>query len=102
MRVARLQIEAAVSILEAIPNADHLPWLAERISVEKAFIGYHAAIALLNAARSFRTSENHVAVQEAVDSDYLFGNCLQRLDFRSTPTKSCAEFADYFALYQKF
>jgi hypothetical protein len=68
---------AAVSILEAIPNADHLPWLAERISVEKAFIGYHAAIALLNAARSFRTSENHVAVQEAVRQ------ALQNLDRRT-------------------
>jgi hypothetical protein len=57
---------AAVSILEAIPNADHLPWLTERIAVEKPFIGYHAAIALLNAARNLRASENHAAVEEAI------------------------------------
>jgi tetratricopeptide (TPR) repeat protein len=65
---------AAVSILEAIPNTDHLPWLTERIAVEKPFIGYHAAIALLNAARNLRGSENHAAVQEAIHQ------ALQNLD----------------------
>jgi hypothetical protein len=42
---------AAVSTLEALPQADRLDWLAERLPAEKAFIGYHAALALLTAAR---------------------------------------------------
>jgi hypothetical protein len=33
-----------------------LIWLAERIKAEKPFIGYHASRALLNAARSLRSS----------------------------------------------
>jgi transcription initiation factor IIF auxiliary subunit len=47
---------AAVSILEAIPNQNYLTWLADRIATEKPFIGYHAAVALLNAVRSLRSS----------------------------------------------
>ncbi len=43
---------AAVSTLQAIPDARFVPWLGERIVVEKPFIGYHAALALLSAART--------------------------------------------------
>jgi hypothetical protein len=50
---------AAISILEVIPQATHLDWLARRLgktndgeSVEKPFVGYHAAIALLSAAKA--------------------------------------------------
>jgi hypothetical protein len=42
---------AAVSTLVAIPDERHLRWLAERLATEKPFIGYHAALALLAAAR---------------------------------------------------
>ena len=46
---------AAIAILQMFPDAKHLDWLAERLDnpdVEKPFIGYHAAVALLEAARS--------------------------------------------------
>jgi hypothetical protein len=42
---------AAVTVLQVIPDPGYLPWLVERIAAEKPFIGYHAAVALLAAAR---------------------------------------------------
>jgi len=48
---------AAVSTLEAVPGTDHLMWLAERPSAEKPFIGYHAALALLAAARTLEVKD---------------------------------------------
>jgi hypothetical protein len=48
---------AAVSTLEAVPGTDHLIWLAERLSAEKPFIGYHAALALLTAARTLEVED---------------------------------------------
>jgi len=43
---------AAVTTLQAVPDPAYLEWLGARIEVEKPFIGYHAAVALLSAARS--------------------------------------------------
>jgi Domain of unknown function (DUF4062) len=43
---------AAVCALQAIPNATYLGWLGDRVCVEKPFVGYHATLALLEAARS--------------------------------------------------
>jgi hypothetical protein len=48
---------AAVTTLQAVPNPDYLEWLGARLQVEKPFIGYHAAIALLSAARSVDVKE---------------------------------------------
>jgi hypothetical protein len=42
---------AAVATLKEIPTASYLTWLADRVGVEKPFIGYHATLALLHAAR---------------------------------------------------
>ena len=42
---------AAVAWLQVYPRVDELPWLAERLGAEKPFIGYHAALGLLTAAR---------------------------------------------------
>jgi len=42
---------AAVTVLQVIPDPEYLPWLVDRIAAEKPFIGYHAAVALLAAAR---------------------------------------------------
>jgi hypothetical protein len=47
---------AAVCLLQAIPKLEYLSWLADRIRVEKPFVGYHAAVALLAAVRSRHTS----------------------------------------------
>ena len=50
---------AAIAILQMFPNAEHLDWLAGRLDPndEKPFVGYQAAVALLEAARSLPTSE---------------------------------------------
>jgi hypothetical protein len=48
---------AAVSILEAVPRTDHLVWLAQRLNAERPFIGYHAALALLVAARMLEVKD---------------------------------------------
>jgi hypothetical protein len=44
---------AAVTALEIKPQEGFLDWLVERIDVERPFVGYHAALALLSAARAF-------------------------------------------------
>lgn len=43
---------AAIVALRLSPDPGYLRWLSERIAVEYAFLGYHAAVALLEAARS--------------------------------------------------
>ena len=43
---------AAIAILEVMPNSNYLKWLGQRVMVEKPFVGYHAAIALLTAGRT--------------------------------------------------
>jgi hypothetical protein len=51
---------AAVAILNAFPQADQLEWLAQRLdnpSVEAPFVGYQAAVALGQAARSLSTED---------------------------------------------
>ena len=48
---------AAVSTLEAVPDARYLGWLAERFGPEKPFVAYHAALGLLSAARSLDRDE---------------------------------------------
>jgi hypothetical protein len=51
---------AAIAILQMFPSAAHLNWLAQRLDnpdVEKPFVGYQAAVALLEAARTLPSSE---------------------------------------------
>jgi hypothetical protein len=42
---------AAVVILQDFPDSHYLDWLAKRFRIERPFIGYHAALALLSAVR---------------------------------------------------
>lgn len=42
---------AATTFLQAIPNREYLPWVVERCRVEKPFVGYHAALAMLAMVR---------------------------------------------------
>ena len=42
----------AITVLQVIPTVDYITWLAERMVVEKPFVAYHAAVALLAAART--------------------------------------------------
>jgi hypothetical protein len=50
---------AAIAILHALPSADHLDWLAERLDpkLERPFVGYQAATGLLQAVRSLPASD---------------------------------------------
>jgi hypothetical protein len=61
---------AAIAILQMFPNVKHLVWLACRLNPEeeKPFVGYQAAVALLEAVRSLPSSncaELRVAVAQA-------------------------------------
>jgi hypothetical protein len=44
---------AAIAILLELPAVAYLDWLAQRPASESSFIGYHAALALLQAVRQF-------------------------------------------------
>ena len=54
---------AAVTFLQVQPDAGSLGWLADCVCVEKPFVGYHAALALLYAARAL---PNDPGLKEAV------------------------------------
>lgn len=49
---------AAVAILQSIPDPEYLLWLADRLGTEKAFLGYHASVALLNAVRNLHAAHS--------------------------------------------
>jgi nucleoside phosphorylase len=55
----------AVVMLQARPNPNYIRWLGARISGERAFIGYHAALALLAAVRVLNVT-HHRAIREVI------------------------------------
>jgi hypothetical protein len=57
---------AAIAFLQIKPDAGYLDWLAERISYEKPFARFQAALALRNATRSL-SQEHRAALQAAID-----------------------------------
>jgi hypothetical protein len=60
---------AAIAILNAFPDVEHLPWLAERLDnpeTERPFVGYQAAMALAQAARSL-PADDHAELDAALD-----------------------------------
>lgn len=56
---------AVVATLQEIPNPAYLTWLANRVGTEKPFIGYHASVALLIAARVLGKS-HYEEVRDAI------------------------------------
>jgi len=57
---------AAIATLKEIPNDNYLLWLSNRVGkAEKDFVGYHASLALLIAARQ-ATDENRGVVGKAI------------------------------------
>jgi hypothetical protein len=51
---------AAIAILQMFPSAEYLSWLAERLNnpeIERPFVGYMAAVAILEAVRALSASE---------------------------------------------
>jgi hypothetical protein len=60
---------AAIAILQMFPHAEHLDWLAERLDnpgLEQPFVGYQAAVGLLEAVRAL-ASEECKRVRKALD-----------------------------------
>jgi hypothetical protein len=71
---------AAVSLLEVKPEPEYLPWLSERLAPEKPFVGYHAALALVVAARTLE-AEFRPRVREAIEkAKTLLGPGLEATD----------------------
>ncbi len=63
---------AAICILQQVPSTKYLNWLAERVAVEKPFVGYQATVALLSAARATRdVSHSEVAAVVKLARDFL-------------------------------
>lgn len=58
----------AIAILQSFPDAAHLDWLAERLNheQERPFVGYQAAVALLEAVRSLPAT-NRGALRAALE-----------------------------------
>jgi hypothetical protein len=55
-----------VAALQVDPDYDMLEWLAERLPVEKPFVGYHAAVALLLAMRAPKAKTYLSQIEPAV------------------------------------
>lgn len=71
---------AAVSLLEIKPNPEYLEWLSERLAPEKPFVGYHAALGLIVAARVLGASYRE-RVKSAIEQAHrLLGSGLESTD----------------------
>jgi hypothetical protein len=55
-----------IAALQVQPDYDMLDWLAERLGVEKPFVGYHALVALLLAIRAPDSRAHLAAIERAV------------------------------------
>ena len=56
----------AIAALEVAPDYDMLDWLAERLKAEKPFLGFHALIALNQAAQGPGAAANQSAITSAL------------------------------------
>ena len=74
------------------PDPAWLPWLADRIAAEKPFIGYHAAVALLSAARAV-PDESLDAVDGALTTAVESSSRLRADTDRATTTGADATIA---------
>lgn len=63
---------AAICILQRVPSTKYLNWLAERVAIEKPFVGYQATVALLSAVRATRdVSRSEIAPVVKLAQDFL-------------------------------
>jgi hypothetical protein len=70
---------AAICILQLVPHADWVPWLADRMSAEQPFVFFHASVALLSAVRKYGAQQHDLlkaAINRALAQVQSFGdNC---------------------------
>jgi hypothetical protein len=66
---------AAIAILQEIPQPEYLDWLADRLNrkAEKAFVGYHAAVALSKAALTLDAAHQHACLAAVEKAKMLLG-----------------------------
>lgn len=57
---------AAVALLQSAPDAEYIEWLADRVARERPFLGYHAAVALLTAVRTFTGARERERLRAAI------------------------------------
>lgn len=60
---------AAAVALQVRPHPEYLHWLGERLRTEQPFIGYHAAVALLAAARAL-DKRYHPMIRAALEEGF--------------------------------
>src|SRR5262249_9573268 len=85
---------AAVSLLEIRPNPEYLEWLSERLAPEKPFVGYHAALALIAAARVLGLSYK-ARIDSAIErAQRLLGSGLENTDRARALTTASHELHD--------
>jgi hypothetical protein len=93
---------AAVSLLEVKPNPEYLEWLCERLAPEKPFVGYHAALALIAAARVLGASyqeRTNTAIEKA---RRLLGPGLENTDRARALKTASRELSDTESIDNKF
>lgn len=86
---------AAVAILQMFPNAGCLDWLAQRLDpeVEKPFMGYQAAVALLESARNLPLSacpQLRSALEQATRVAQALAGDPGRLNVLNNARQECA------------
>jgi hypothetical protein len=55
----------AIVMLQVKTNPDYIRWLGTQVSAERAFIGYHVAVALLAAARVLEVT-HYATIRETI------------------------------------
>ncbi len=81
----------AIASMQVAPDFEALDWLIARLPVEKPFVGYHAAVALLVAARDPRAGEEvHLAALKAARA--ALRNVEAKLPLDSDRSKTLDEF----------
>jgi hypothetical protein len=76
---------AAIAILQALPKAEYLSWLVDRLQQdrEKPFVGYHAAVALLTAARSLPEHRDALCAEISRAKAFLIPNLIKSDRYRT-------------------
>jgi hypothetical protein len=57
----------AIAALQIDPDYDMLDWLADRLAIEKPFVGYHAVVALLVAVKTEKAKAYLPAIESALE-----------------------------------
>jgi len=86
---------AAAIMLQAVPKPEFLTWLAQRLGIEKPFIGYHAALALLSSVRVLRPTHTEKLRAVLALAKEPFKNTYRRGDGDTTDRYRLLEEAEH-------